>query len=109
MTRNRRQSGAGTGASFLIPRADSIPVVNDRLLERVPVFRDRTRRRARGLSWTTDRERAEFFARGGRFGTQADPVIASAEVAKVDLFFVSTARKEDEGPHSAYLQPVARD
>ena len=96
MTRNRRQSGAGTGASFLIPRADSIPVVNDRLLERVPVFRDRTRRRARGLSWTTDRERAEFFARGGRFGTQADPVIASAEVAKVDLFFVSTARKEDE-------------
>jgi hypothetical protein len=68
----------------------------DRIPESVPVFRGCTRRRARGLSWTTDRERAEFFARGGRFGTQADPVIASAEIAKVDLFFVSTARKEDE-------------
>jgi hypothetical protein len=68
----------------------------DRLPERVPVLRGCTRRRVRGLSWTTDRERAEFFARGGRFGTQAGPVIACAEIAKADLFFVSTARKESE-------------
>jgi hypothetical protein len=65
----------------------------DRIPESVPVFRGCTRRRARGLSWMMDRERAEFFARGCRFGTQADPVIASAEIAKVDLFFVSTARE----------------
>jgi hypothetical protein len=75
----------------------------DGLPEHVPVFRGCTRRRVRGLSWTTDRERAEFFARGSRFGPQPDPVIACAEIAKANLFFVSTARKEGE----AVLDPYA--
>jgi hypothetical protein len=49
-----------------------------------------------GLPWTTDRERAAFFARGGRFTPPHDPVIARAEIAKADLFFVSTSRNESE-------------
>jgi hypothetical protein len=50
----------------------------------------------RSLPWTTDREIAEFFARGSRFGPQRDPVIARAEIAKTYLFFVSVNRKEGE-------------
>jgi hypothetical protein len=68
----------------------------DGLPERVTVFRGCGRRRVRGMPWTTDRERAVFFARGGRFPSPPDPVIACAEVAKADLFFVSVARKESE-------------
>jgi hypothetical protein len=68
----------------------------DALPRRVTVFRGCGRRRVRGLPWTTDRERAEFFARGGRFAPPPDPVIACGEIAKADLFFVSTDRKESE-------------
>jgi hypothetical protein len=50
----------------------------------------------RGLPWTTDRQIAERFARGGRFPPPPDPVVASAEIEKADLFFVSTDRKESE-------------
>jgi hypothetical protein len=39
----------------------------DALPDRVTVFRGCGRRRVRGLPWATDRERAAFFARGGRF------------------------------------------
>jgi hypothetical protein len=66
------------------------------LPDRVTVLRGCSRRRVRGLPWTVDRERAEFFARGGRLGQQPDPVIARAEIAKVDIFFVSTNRVESE-------------
>jgi hypothetical protein len=68
----------------------------DALPDRVTVLRGCSRRRVRGLAWTTDRVRAEFFARGGRLGRQPDPVIACAEIAKADIFFVSTGRDESE-------------
>jgi hypothetical protein len=68
----------------------------DSLPDPVIVFRGCGRRRVRSLPWTTDREIAEFFARGSRFGPQRDPVIARAEIAKADLFFVSVDRKESE-------------
>lgn len=63
---------------------------------RVTVFRGCGRRRARSLSWTTDYDRAAFFARGGRWPTPPDPVIACAEVAKEHIFFVCTSRNEQE-------------
>jgi hypothetical protein len=66
------------------------------LPDRVTVFRGCGRRRVRGLPWTTDRQIAERFARGGRFPPPPDPVVASAEIEKADLFFVSTDRKESE-------------
>jgi hypothetical protein len=68
----------------------------DALPDRVPVFRGCGRRRVRGLPWTGNRKIAEFFARGGRFPQPPDPVIACAEIAKSDLFFVSADRKESE-------------
>jgi hypothetical protein len=75
----------------------------DQLPGRVTVFRGCSRRRVRGLPWTTDRKIAEFFARGGRLGRQPDPVIASAEIAKADLFFVSVSRDESEVVLDPYL------
>jgi hypothetical protein len=68
----------------------------DGLPDRVTVFRGCGRRRVRALPWTTDRQIAELFARGGRFSPPPDPVVASAEIAKADLFFVSTDRRESE-------------
>jgi hypothetical protein len=66
------------------------------LPDRVTVFRGCGRRRVRGLPWTTDRKIAAYFGRGGRFPAPPDPVIACAEIAKADLFFVSADRKESE-------------
>ncbi len=74
-----------------------------RLPDRVIVFRGCGRRRVRGLPWTTDRKIAAYFARGGRFPAPPDPVIACAEIAKADLFFVSAARKESEVILDPYL------
>ena len=68
----------------------------DSLPDRVKVHRGCARRRVRGLPWTTDFEQAAYFARGGRFPRQRDAVIATATVAKADIFFVSASRKESE-------------
>jgi hypothetical protein len=68
----------------------------DELPQRVTVFRGCGRRYVRWPSWTTNRERAEFFARGARFGLPRDPVIGSAEIAKADLFFALASRQEAE-------------
>ncbi len=68
----------------------------DALPDVIAVYRGCGRRRVRGLPWTTDRAVAAKFARGGRFRAPHDPVIASAVIAKADLFFVSAARKESE-------------
>jgi len=68
----------------------------DALPDRVTVFRGCGRRRVRALPWTTDRECAAYFARGGRFAPPPDPVIACGEIAKTNLFFVSTDREECE-------------
>jgi hypothetical protein len=68
----------------------------DKLSWPLRVYRGCGRRCVRGISWTIDRERAELFARGGRFGVPRDPVVATAEVEKTDVFFVSAQRGEDE-------------
>jgi hypothetical protein len=75
----------------------------DQLPGRVTVFRGCSRRRVRGLPWTTDRKVAEFFARGGRLARQPDPVISSAEIAKATLFFVSVSRDQSEVVLDAYM------
>lgn len=66
------------------------------LPEGFTVYRRCGRRRVRSFPWTTDRGVAAYFARGGRFPQPPDPVIASAEIAKTDLFFVSVDRRESE-------------
>jgi hypothetical protein len=68
----------------------------EEMAPRITVFRGCGRRRVRGLPWTTDREIAAKFARGGRFRPPPDPVIAGAEIDKTGVFFVSTARNESE-------------
>ena len=68
----------------------------DRLPSQVRVYRGCGRRRVRSLPWTTDRAVADKFARGGRFPQPPDPVIACAEIAKANLFFVSADRQENE-------------
>lgn len=60
------------------------------------VYRGCGRRHIRGISWTTDRIKAEYFARGGRLGRQHDPVIATAQVKKAGVFFVLQGRRESE-------------
>ncbi len=62
----------------------------------VTVFRGCGRRQVRGLSWTTNREIAAFFAKGGRFRPPYAPSIACATVSKSDIFFIKTSRKEAE-------------
>ena len=68
----------------------------DKLSWPLRVYRGCGRRQVRGISWTVDRERAEFFARGGRFPPPRYPVIATAEIERSDIFFVSAQRNEDE-------------
>lgn len=92
-------------AAFRLRKADLNPYAlmgdDDRsffdgLPERIVVHRGSDRRRVRGLGWTTNKERAAWFAKGGRLGRQRDPVIATASIAKANVFFVSAARKESE-------------
>ena len=68
----------------------------DELPDVVTVYRGCGRRRIRGLPWTTNRAVANYFAGGGRFTAPPDPVIASAVIAKADIFFVSAERAESE-------------
>ena len=68
----------------------------DGLREPVTVFRGCGKRHVRGMAWTTDRKIAEFFARGGRFPQPRDPVIATAEIEKSAVFFVTQSRNESE-------------
>jgi hypothetical protein len=46
-----------------------------------------------GLSWTLDRERAEWFA--NRF-EKADPIVLEREIPKADIFAYLTGRGEEE-------------
>ena len=68
----------------------------DGLCEPVTVFRGCGKRHVRGMAWTTDPKIAEFFARGGRFPQPRDPVIATAEIDKSAVFFVTQSRNESE-------------
>ena len=73
----------------------TFPAVSENEAE-LRIYRGCGRRRVRSLPWTTDRAVADKFARGGRFPQPPDPVIACAEIAKANLFFVSADRQENE-------------
>ncbi|MDB6179625.1 hypothetical protein PAF17_19360 [Paracoccus sp. Z330] len=50
----------------------------------------------KGLSWTTDREVAESFARGHRGVTPTYPLVWQAEVTRDDIAFTTNERGESE-------------
>jgi hypothetical protein len=66
------------------------------LPERIEVFRGAVEGvNEDGLSWTLDRERAEWFA--GRFAAEGDvPLVLVGEVARADVAALLTGRGEDE-------------
>lgn len=66
------------------------------LPERIEVFRGAVEGvNEEGLSWTLDRERAEWFAR--RFATEGDvSLVLVGEVARADVAALLTGRGEDE-------------
>jgi hypothetical protein len=68
----------------------------DNLPDPVTAFRGCARNGVRRMPWTTDLAVAEYFASGGRFPAPNDPVIAVAEIAKADVFFVQADRQERE-------------
>jgi len=62
----------------------------------ITVYRGCDRRFVGGVSWSTEREVAEFFATGGRYGRPDDPVIVTATIQKSspDLFYVKPGEGE---------------
>jgi hypothetical protein len=80
-------------------RAEDFYSAGDRALwaalpSRVPVYRGcQSRRHARQLSWTTELAVTQWFAR--RF-CPPGPIVASGEIDKSDIFFITNARRESE-------------
>jgi len=68
----------------------------DSLPDEVAVYRGCSRPRMSAISWTTDRQVADIFARGHRGIRVPDPVIASAVIPKSAIFTVVTSRNESE-------------
>lgn len=66
------------------------------LPDRVVVLRGCSQERVRGLSWTTDYDVAEGFAKGHRGKRVPCPVMAKAVVPKEAIFAVFTDRSESE-------------
>jgi hypothetical protein len=62
----------------------------------VKVYRGCSDNRVKGLAWTTDKSIAEGFAKGHRNIPVPNPVIASAQIAKDQIFFVAVDRSESE-------------
>lgn len=71
-------------------------LVYDALPPLLTVYRGCARYRVRGLSWTTDREIAEKFARGIRFDLEPDRVLAQAVIPKAHIFAPFVSRSENE-------------
>jgi hypothetical protein len=76
--------------------SDDEQKVFDALPDPVRVYRGCSRERIKGVSLTTERRIAEGFARGHRMIPVPDPVIASAMIAKGDIFITNSDRNEDE-------------
>ena len=64
------------------------------LPERVTIYRGQTAGRRAGISWTTERERAEWFAR--RYPFRGEPVLLSGRVKRSDIIAVFTGRRDSE-------------
>jgi hypothetical protein len=75
---------------------DEAKQVYDSLPGTITVYRGCDRRFVGGVSWSTEREIAEFFGTGGRYGRPDDPVIVTATIPKSspDLFYVSPGESE---------------
>jgi hypothetical protein len=75
---------------------DEAKKVYDSLPGTITVYRGCDRRFVGGVSWSTKREVAEFFATGGRYGRPDDPVIVTATIPKSspNLFYVSPGESE---------------
>jgi hypothetical protein len=62
----------------------------------ISIYRGCSRGRARGFSWTTDRQIALGFSKGHRGIEVPNPVVCSAKIRKCDVFSASVQRKEQE-------------
>jgi hypothetical protein len=83
----------GHGRDHLSPEARSF---FDALPAPGTIYRGCSRRRIRGVAWTTDRAVAEHFAHGDRGIPVPDPVIATATIAKSAVFTAVVDRNEAE-------------
>jgi hypothetical protein len=68
----------------------------DSLPEKLTIYRGGDRPFIDGLSWTLNRQVAEGFARGFRLMNNRNPVIATAQVSKRNIFFATSHRDEAE-------------
>jgi len=66
------------------------------LPDEVTLYRGCSRKHVKSLSWSTDREKAEIFARGHRGIKVPDPVVAETIFPKDKIFAVFTGRNESE-------------
>ncbi len=89
----RRHNADEPGTSYL---SETNRQFLDGLPDPVRVFRGCSRRRARGVSWTTDREIAAGFAKGHRFISVPSPVIVAGLVPKRAVFGAIQDRQESE-------------
>jgi hypothetical protein len=68
------------------------------LPDEIIVYRGCGYKFAKGVSWTTNKEVATFFATGGRYGPPVDPVILTGKVKKHsrNFFWCESRRREAE-------------
>jgi hypothetical protein len=88
---------------FLSPRPERDKLIEEsehqalaRLTESFPVYRGFLGRRAKGLSWTTERKRAIWFARRFAKIGIGDPRLLSGIATKKDVLAYFTRREESE-------------
>ena len=70
----------------------------DNLPDVVTVYRGCHELLKRGVSWTTNRQVAAYFASGGRYGRPSHPVIVTGRIEKhsLDFYFCDDTRSEAE-------------
>jgi hypothetical protein len=76
-------------------RADLAARLPD-LPPRAAIYRGCSAERVRGVSWTPSEPVAQEFARGHRMIRVPNPVVARAEIDRVNVFAVINVRDEDE-------------
>jgi hypothetical protein len=87
-------------------KGSALPYLNDEqrahydaLPRKVTIYRGCDRELQEGVSWSTRRKVAQYFATGGRYGTPDDPVIVKAIIDKCSpnfFFCTGNARNEAE-------------
>ena len=95
-------------AGLVVPRADPevalkfgkaveymLPIEKERLnslSDPVTIYRGQIAGRRAGISWTTDRERAEWFAKRLLYG--GEPAVITGRVKRADIIAVFEERNE---------------